>query len=671
MSSIPADPIAEAIDLTSIIYEKNKKQGVLCELLRTQFANIASAFQKAADASTSPNCKSRLTYIYKKLIERIVSSTDITCVANVSLLCATTLQKLQEEAISYAVLEPLMNARISDSTRPDLAEGREAFGHMRYVIKIATREELAKIPAPRLPCGSKPLHATKRGGFEGLIEKLLARIAPEELDRILPVLFKLVNGYSYKYDEETGNSWYTVIDRDSKKVTQELCSHSHPLIRSLAQYLMNLHLRLDFEDTNTILTKMVPCVIGHLQTITLPPESEDNCFRELVPIFYRLIDVLQPHSVGGAEKETIQQSIFSLRICQHITDFATPSWREENKKIYGYLARLKIIADAAFKNYTPKSKGYQQLNAGYSSAIQDITTNNLDGQLASILREFLLKAKVRERYPLDVLHPFGESEEDFLKISLSPDFQSKISEHDRQRILEAQAKSLKKPKKPRHTAASVSAGAGGGGSAGALDKTPEPASSYLPAAREMPELLSSSVFENPLIRGLTLDLRVALWNTNPREALRLYQHDSSHRFSEEEMIFRHDLPIGLLPLMLDPSYGRKGKWQAGSLTHDHWDALVRVTKPDGTSSLYIVEATIDNKTCLYHYYMKDFNLDGLIMSLEAPSQFPPLGKKDKGTAPAAARAVFSEDLKDSMTFDPEGNASIAYKDMVFTVLILN
>jgi hypothetical protein len=668
MSSIPADPIAEAIDLTSIIYEKNKRKDNLYELLKIQFADIASAFQKAADTSTSPNCKSRLTYIYEKLSKTIHSSKlDITCVANVSLLCATTLQKLQEEAISYAVLETLMNARISDATRPDLAEGRKAFGDMRYVIKIATREELAKIPGPRLPSGCKPLHATKRGGFEGLIERLLAIVAPEEFDRILPVLFKLVNGYSYKYDEETGNSWYTVIDRDSKKVTQELCNHSHPLIRSLAQYLMNLHLRLDFEDTNTILTKMLPCVIGHLQTITLPPESEDNCFRQLVPIFYRLIDVLQPHSVGEAEKEAIQQSIFSLKVCQYITDFATPSWREENKKIYGYLARLKIITDAAFKNYTPKSKAYQQLNAGYSSAIQEITTNNLDGQLSSILRDLLLKAKVPVRYPLDVLHPFGESEEDFLKISLSPDFQFKISEHDRQRISDANAKSLKKPRKPRKDATCPS---GGGGSAGALDKASEPASSYAPAARERAGSLSSSTFENPLIRGLTLDLRVALWNTNPREALRLYQHDSSHRFSEEEMIFRHDLPIGLLPLMLDPSYGRKGKWQAGSLTHDHWDALVRVTKPDGTSSLYIVEATIDNKTCLYHYYMKDFNLEGLIMSLEAPSQFPPLGKKDKGPDPAAPRAVFSEDLKDSVTFDREGNASIAYKDMVFTVLIL-
>ena len=166
------------------------------------------------------------------------------------------------------------------------------------------------------------------------------------------------------------------------------------------------------------------------------------------------------------------------------------------------------------------------------------------------------------------------------------------------------------------------------------------------------------------LRGIYLAPRVNAWNTSGAMGLAYYGYDSGavHILSREEMILRHRFPPGILSLIFSNLYSKQSKIErpSGEICN-HWESVLHI---DGAK--YMLEATVDTRGNLFHYYARPLISFGDYFHLtrESPSEFPPLERKEEVPMPLAGI------IPEGITSDKQGNATFEFDGHTYKMLLL-
>ena len=596
-----------------------------------QITQLGKAFKTASESSTSTLSQAKLALIATSLKNAINKETKpLDRLVSVISSFVTVMHQIQYEAALFGPFYEIMTYFTQNITDYGLDDTDKLFGPQHFFIRAehTNPHDRAKL-AMEGPSSDVP---------EALVAALNHRIDPAESDEVKLALFSILN-------ECTLSRCGRVFDINIKSphsipILKRYLSHTNPYVKALANSTLLTHIYRTFTHNNPTVIQALPFAMTWL---LFHSSLEKVAFS---PLLLELFKECQDPEVG--------ESIFFSSSCQKFLNLAGPNWREESADFFDLLLEMKSLG------LTDK------LRKPFFAHIRNLNFDKYDLCLSNWVNDFLKKNGKKVFLPLSEMRSLCDNRDDFRRLSFDTSFLKEVNHKPTKSTAPKRAPTRKQDSA---IAGGASAGAsdlpaGGAGRALDLPRTIEAGEDvYGQVESLLPSTTGFSIAElTKKLDGLTIDPRVMLWSKDTTKALELYKE---LWLSVEEMILRHDLPLALLPLILGPSYGRKGKWPAGAgLMHDHWDALVRVTKSDGTSSMYVIEATIDNTKRLYHYYMKSTDsIQSLMMSSHA--EFPPLPGTHGSSVPLA---IGSGDLFDGMEYNPANqNVTITYKGNEYTI----
>jgi hypothetical protein len=166
------------------------------------------------------------------------------------------------------------------------------------------------------------------------------------------------------------------------------------------------------------------------------------------------------------------------------------------------------------------------------------------------------------------------------------------------------------------------------------------------------------------LRGISLHPRVNAWNKSPAAGLAYYGYGSGapHVLPQDEMILRHRFPPEMLSLLFSDLYSKESRIQnrSGELCR-HFESVLNI---DGRK--YMLEATVDARGILFHYYARPLTnfADYFHLTRESPSEFPELPKKEEAPTPLAR--IPTKEIHS----DEQGNAIFEFDGHAYKVLLL-
>ena len=169
---------------------------------------------------------------------------------------------------------------------------------------------------------------------------------------------------------------------------------------------------------------------------------------------------------------------------------------------------------------------------------------------------------------------------------------------------------------------------------------------------------------SPFLRGISLAPRVAAWNESPEAGLDYYGYGSAagHVLPRAEMILRHRFPPQMLSIVFTDHYSKHSILERTS--GERCKQSESVLEIDGKK--YMLEATVDSKGVLFHYYARPLTrfADYFHLTRESPSEFPALAGKEADPTP------LPEVRADGIEYDPQGNAHFDFDGRHYKMLLL-
>ncbi len=628
------------------------------------FSDFARSMKEDAlpesDNTLPPVTRLRLSYFADKITEYLDRDKETNPITNLHILFIQMKQFLQTEAICMGLLRGIMESRLSIDLDDRFSDARKNFGYIPYFLRNID---------PRDPKIRTKIPIKREGGFEPILAKLGVDISAQtnEFDCIM---MKLVEGYGFH------NKIYTIVDRESKIVTEKYLNHPNILIRSTAQFLYKVHISAEYTNKHPTLTKHA-CYLIAVMTLT---ESHTGAYERFpfTPFYVMLGKEVDRCRESG---ESFDTTIFFPKFTSAIIQASGINWREELKYIFEITNRLGNVTKQIFSKLTFKPKGKEAIDR-----IITLSTDRtcLEQVIVRRINEDLIKSKSP---PINVtlLYPLCNDISEFEKLTLPSDIFKKC--HDIENKKEELEKRRKTPKtkkppskhltdepfaEPPAGGAGGAGGAAGAGGAGAsafhseLDEACT-ASTTLEAfpEKDKPSLIPLLDLAVARFSELRFHERVASFQRSIEEGLaHRLAHESSEMFlSREEMAFRHRLPTNIFILLFHPSYSRKSYWTSprGKL-HEHRDLVIKTS----TKGKYILGATISNDDEIYHLYLRPvLQLQDYSIAVHSGSEFPPLSRSrsSKSLPPISIEGI----VFDSST----GDATVSFEDIDYTILNLN
>jgi len=181
----------------------------------------------------------------------------------------------------------------------------------------------------------------------------------------------------------------------------------------------------------------------------------------------------------------------------------------------------------------------------------------------------------------------------------------------------------------------------------------------------MPPLAAEAMRKSKtFLQRIFIDPRVEAWIHSAAAGLLHYGYGAGggDLLSESEMVLRHRLPPQIINLLFSDRYSKisiiersPGKY------YQEWEGVLEI---DGKK--YILEATIDPKNILFHFYAKPLRsfVDYYHLTKESPFEFPILSGKKESPIP------FSQISTEGITFDLQENAYFAFEGRSYRLILL-
>jgi hypothetical protein len=182
----------------------------------------------------------------------------------------------------------------------------------------------------------------------------------------------------------------------------------------------------------------------------------------------------------------------------------------------------------------------------------------------------------------------------------------------------------------------------------------------------MPHLAAEALQKSKtFLDRILIDPRVAAWNESAAAGLAHYGYGlgAGDLLSESEMVLRHRLPPQILNLLFSDRYSKISiSERSPGRFFQEWEGVLEID-----CKKYILEATIDPKNILFHFYAKPLRsfADYYHLTKESPSEFPTLSGKKESPIP------FTEISTEGITFDLQENAYFVFEGRSYRLILLN
>lgn len=652
------------------------------------FRKLAETFRSVE--GLSPISSSRVSYLADTIVSSLDKIEDRGAVWQLSNLI-TELHNLknamQFEALSFGFLYPSVHSRSTLMNNPDLTD-------LQRTLPAIIDEMRIHAYSCTLIINLDPLTA------------LFAGIEMAEMSEEFDVFMLNFARNSFHIIEH--EIYVPMSSFPSVEHLAPFIHHTNPYCRLISQVLYACVLERELVEKYLSLSSLADYYLDQLGTkISKFPDKpfgksaerletteEGLVYREyrthkrLIPLFGRILEERDRCVAGGIPCRTM---LHSSRLLSELLSIAGEDWREEAAQMY------KLILDV-------EDRARRFFNAGELSLVDAlIKQSSCDHSVLHMAErnsDFIRSSSLGDSYPISNAVHFCTTKEQFKLIPLyswvneaakkakqeKASFLAKKDDDFMDASVRAPAKAPRSSKKlsgrERRSAAAYAAekerceeGTGAGGSASSAAAAPSldtkatstHFSGVAPADRKAPvqtvarsQLQESLLASKAIVASWKLAPRVEAWRRSAAEGLAHYHYNpATHALSEAEMILRHRLPPQMLSLVCNELFSKqihRERLPAGST---HYESCIFIG-----GNRYMVEATLDERKKLYHFYARPIRTfeDYISLLREAPEEFPELGAE---MAPLDLRGV-----EEGITFDLQGNAQFDFEGRHYKVLLL-
>jgi len=393
--------------------------------------------------------------------------------------------------------------------------------------------------------------------------------------------------------------------------------------------------------------------------------------KGLIPLFSAILEERDLYMArGGRSIDMLVSQDFISRITPMLGD----DWLEESAQAYDLIRRIEISCRKIFSTGAlGKIDAILKTEASDELLINRISFMNREllawhGRASTSISPEILYSGSKEQFKLFAFYQFMQTYNKKRLLATPKPAEDELS---------VKIPSAKKPPK-----ADRKGGAGAGSTSGASDsplrpdagagraldpvkmRTP-PAGAAQKAKATMSTFISQAI-ENSrdFLRRISLAPRVNAWNISPAAGLAYYGFDSGtgHVLSEDEMILRHRFPPQILFVIFSDLYSKQSTIvrPSGEACRHHESVLHIDDKK------YMLEATIDSRGILFHYYARPLTnfADYFHLTRQSPSEFPALPGKEE--APISATKM----PRTEIDCDEQGNAIFPFDGHAYKMLLL-
>jgi hypothetical protein len=610
----------------------------------------------------------------------------------IGILCemANLKNALQVEAVFFGSVAPALGFYHQVSQTPDLKELWETLPEIFDNIKVTQENP-----------GVYRLDIRPFGDF---FDKADIALLPESFDT---TMFQLVSGYVIEGHELL----IPMGELPPRPFLQEFMSSTDPHSKLLAQMLYFLH----FEDYLSLQASFPRILCSSLIEILAKKDLHRYLEKkDFIPHFSHLMTTVETYSDRG---QPAHLALMDKSLLSRYSPETGSMWLVESAEILRLLLKIELLCKRIF------SPG--QL----SDVLEQIELKGSDPFIKSWAKNLSRKDSFREDFeipfPISDSKSFCASAEEFLLLPMhnyfltnydlaqkkaakekalaekakAKEFMAHLSlvkKADRLALCEAKEAELKAERHAKATEShlkklaaleSVVSKKGGSGACGGAGSNSSASSNAVSSASLMgvvsshsgakaicvaevkssslaEDLKSSLVKSKAFISSVFFHQRVKSWQKSAEAGLAYYHFDdpeAGHVLSEPEMVLRHRLPKQLFLFAFNELYSKAQIWtNEDGQENTTWQSCVSI---DGQK--FVLEATIDSKQILYHYYAKPlrrwFDYFGF-----SQKKYPSLSK----TSEAKDEELLASIQTEGVIFDTMRNALISFEGRTYKVLLL-
>ncbi|MCX6990005.1 MAG: hypothetical protein NTX49_02905 [Chlamydiae bacterium] len=646
VTTIQTSPVIQRglADLSSTKLKKGEfsKAIAIISRLGEQFRSIGEL---------SPISRGRVSFIGDFIINSLEENRDLSPEKKIKCIIieAVNLKNaLQLEALFFGMIYPrvLIHSRLTSS--PLLRELRDALPEILHGITAEKKLPLCFI------IDAAPVNR--------LFDRMMTSSISDDFSIFMLLFFS-------DFKVEGGKIQIPSELIPSKEQLEPFLESLNPDCKLIAQILYACALENDSIYSFHTSREEIDITLASLEVIQSPRPRmyqfhEYLAKKPLIPLFSSLLEERDHYLSTGIP---CVRMLSSGELLSRLSALMGEDWLEESADTYELIRKIELSLRTLFR-------------PGELSSLTEVSLEEgIDRRLYKCLETLKTTSasKVKfQRYP-DPMTILQGSKEDFKSLAFY-----RFWEKEQQLTLEAQLrtkKSVKSPSgkkaggkgKPSHKAGVAASGSSTSCKVPTILAEPEEepeayASAAAGSAPEKASRASTHVVQkaSPFLRGISLAPRVAAWNESPEAGLDYYGYGSAagHVLPRAEMILRHRFPQQMLSIIFTDHYSKHSILErtSGELCKQSESVL----EIDGKK--YMLEATVDSKGVLFHYYARPLTrfADYFHLTRESPSEFPALEEKE------AAPTPLPELRTDGIEYDPQGNAHFDFDGHHYKMLLL-
>ena len=676
-----------ALTVTTIQNSKVIQEGLaeLCKVKKGDFpkaiaivSRLGEVFRSARELS--PISQGRVSFIGEKIISILEEDhfkPDDRKAISIIVESANLKNALQIEALFLGIIYPKIYSHSKMASSPELVELRENLPEILNKITLTDND------LPSVFIDADPVLRY----FNALIASTATFSTSDEFSVLMLLVFS-----NCKLEE--GRFKIPISQLPSKTQLEPFLRSTNPDCKLIAQILYACLLEQECFNTFTSLTIGTEFLIGSLEQgdnryAEILPFSEYLVKKNLIPLF---ASILEERDRCLAEGRTCKSMLYSSESLSRITPDMTEDWLQASADTYELIRKIELSLRNLFKSgeLTP-----------YEDPIRQATDPRLFNCISWIKSRVDTKGEAY-KYP-DPMTILKGSKDDFKILAWYEFWRTK-----KEKLTAAYEKSLTTPhnkSKPATTslktgeddftaAVAPSKVTGGKGKSkasrpaaagGSASSCPKPLPPLEPEEEKVAILAATSGISGPKkgadkaistpkttplqttpsLPGISLHRRVSIWNESGAAGLHYYQYgrrDQQEILDPEEMILRHRFPPEILSILFNDRYSKVSVKQRDSGEPcTQWESVLEIDRKK-----YLLEATVDSKGILFHYYARPLRRfeDYFHLTREAPSEFPTLGETE--APPTPLPAVIAKGI----TLDGQGNAIFRFDGHNYKMLLL-
>ena len=610
---------------------------------------LGQQFQSIGELS--PISRGRVSFIGDSILKSLEENGDSPTEMKLKIIISEIVNlknALQLEAFFFGTIYPKIQIHSTLSSSPLLIELREALPEI--LDRITTKK---KFP----PCFFIDAEPINR-----LFDRMMISSTSDDFSIFMLLFFSdlKIEGGKIQIPSEV---------LPSKEQLEPFLESLNPDCKLIAQILYACCLENDSILTFHTSGEEIDFTLSALEVVQSfrPPMYQFHEYlakKNLIPLFSCLLEERDRYMSEGRSCVTM---LSSGELLSRMSDLMGEDWLEESADTYDLIRKIELSLRNLFKPGELLSFTQQLLDKG------------IDRRLFMCLEAIKTQSAANvkfQSYPDPTIILQG-SKENFKSLAYY-----RFLEKEHELSVAAQLRTKKPVKSPSGKKAggkvkpAHKAGAAAGGSACSSKGPtilPEPeegpedyACAAAGSAPEKASRASTQVVQKaiPFLRGISVAPRVAAWNDSPEAGLDYYGYGSAagHVLPRAEMVLRHRFPRQMLSIVFTDHYSKHSTLERTSGERcKHFESVLEI---DGKK--YMLEATVDFKGVLFHYYARPLTrfADYFHLTRESPSEFPALAEKEADPIP------LHEVRTEGIEYDAQGNAHFDFDGHHYKMLLL-